>query len=268
MPRPLVAPVGTILEVDIAEGTAPGAEEGLSVFFPAFNEEENVEYMVERSREVLEELCPRWEIIVVDDGSTDRTAELTEALSREDPRVRLVSHGRNLGFGSAVRTGIESSRMPWVFYTDCDGQFDMRDLVRVWEVRHRADIVSAFRRRRRDPLMRLAYSAAYNALACALFLRGFKDTDSSFKLYRRSIFRDVRPRSTCGVADFEILLLARLAGYRILQLPVPHYPRRAGRVSFETVRSGFFTWVRPSAIWEMLLQLLQLRMRIWRGDAG
>jgi glycosyltransferase involved in cell wall biosynthesis len=242
------------------------ASEGLSVFFPAFNEEENVEYMVNRAREVLLELCPRWEIIVVDDGSTDGTAGITRRLSMEDPRVRLVSHDGNLGFGSAIRTGIASSTMPWIFYTDCDGQFDLDELGLVWELRHRADIVSAYRRRRKDPLMRLLYSVAYNGLLCLMFGGGFKDSDSSYKLYRSSVFRKVKPRSTCGVADFEILLLASKLGFRVLQIPVSHYPRRAGQVSFETVRSGVIAWVRMSAITQMFGQLLALRVRLWKGD--
>ncbi len=240
--------------------------EGLTVFFPAFNEEENVRFMVLSARDVLQRLCDKWEIIVVDDGSTDSTAAITEEMGREDDRIRLVSHPVNLGFGSAIRTGIASSIMPWVFYTDCDGQFDLADLDKVWSRRNEADIISAYRRKRRDPWMRLLYSAAYNGLACTMFGEGFKDTDSSFKLYRRDIFQKVRPRSTSGVADFEILLLARRLGYRVLQIPVPHYPRRAGQVSFETMRGSIFTWVSLSAVTEMFRQLLSLRMRVWKGD--
>jgi len=222
--------------------------------------------MVGRAREVLEGLCPAWEIIVVDDGSTDSTADIARRLSSADPRVRLVSHGRNMGFGSAIRTGIASSRMPWIFYTDCDGQFDLEELHRVWERRGDADVVSAYRRRRRDPFMRLLYSFAYNGLLCLMFGGGFKDSDSSFKLYRASIFERFEPRSTCGVADFEILLLARGKGFRVLQIPVSHYPRRAGQVSFETLRSGIFAWVRVSAITQMFAQLVALRIRLWKGD--
>ena len=240
--------------------------EGLSVFFPAFNEEENVRFMVDSARTVLEKLCSLWEIIVVDDGSTDSTAAITAAMASEDPRIRVVSHSGNLGFGRAIRTGIESSIMPWIFYTDCDGQFDLADLEGVWSRRGEAEVISAFRRHRRDPWMRLLYSVAYNALTCLMFGEGFKDTDSSFKLYRRDVFQKVKPRSTSGVADFEILLVARKLGYRVLQLPVAHYPRRAGQVSFQTVSNNFFTWVSLSAVTEMFRQLLSLRMRVWKGD--
>jgi glycosyltransferase involved in cell wall biosynthesis len=243
-------------------------QEGISLFLPAYNEEENVEWMVNRSREVLSTLTDRWEVIVVDDGSTDRTAAITRELAAADGRIRLVSHPSNIGFGQALMSGISSSRYEWIFYTDCDGQFDLDELGQIWPERHDADIISGYRRRRRDPGMRLLYSLAYGVLTLLLFGRGFKDCDSSFKLYRSEIFRKVRPRSTCGVADFEILTLARGKGYRVRQVPVSHYPRRAGTVSFETVRSGFIAWVKVSAITEMFRQLVAFRMRIHRGKTG
>ena len=240
-------------------------QEGISLFLPAYNEEENVQWMIDRAREVLSSVTDRWEVIVVDDGSTDRTASIALAVSAADPRVRLVSHRGNKGFGQALISGIGASRYEWVFYTDCDGQFDLDELRMLWRMRDGADVISGYRRRRQDPGMRLLYSLAYGVLTLIVFGRGFKDCDSSFKLYRRDIFRRVKPVSTCGVADFEILTLARGKGYRVKQVPVSHFPRRAGSVSFEAVRSGFIAWVRIPAITEMFRQLLAFRMRIHRG---
>jgi glycosyltransferase involved in cell wall biosynthesis len=239
----------------------------LSLFFPAFNEEENVEYMVKGALQVLERTVgSNWEIIVVDDGSTDSTASVTTALAETDSRIKLVSHGKNLGFGRAVRTGIDNSTKEWIFYTDCDGQFDLNELENVWARRFSADIVSAYRRRRKDPGMRLGYSLLWNTLTIMMFFRGFKDVDSSFKLYRASIFKKIKPVSTCGVIDFEVLTLARDMGYRVVQIPVNHFDRRAGTVSFESVRAGFIAWVKPGPIFEMFRQLLAFRIRTWRGD--
>ncbi len=223
--------------------------------------------MVNSAASVLEDITGgRWEIIIVDDGSTDSTAAIAEKLSKTDSRVRLVSHGCNKGFGRAVRTGIESSGMEWIFYTDCDGQFDLQELSLLWRERNRADIISGFRRKRKDPGMRLFYSLMWNTLTTMLFLRSFRDVDASFKLYRASIFQRIKPRSTCGVIDFEILTLARDMGYRVLQIPVSHYPRRAGTVSFESVRTGFIAWVRIRPILEMFSQLMAFRRRTWKGE--
>ncbi len=222
--------------------------------------------MVSRAQKVLNRIVgSNWEIILVDDGSKDSTASITRSLSTIDPRIRLVSHKENLGFGMAVRTGIENSTKEWIFYTDCDGQFDLDELDLVWARRQDADIVSAFRRNRKDPGMRLGYSLIWNTLTLMLFLRGFKDVDSSFKLFRASIFECIKPKSTCGVIDFEILTLARDMGYRVIQLPVSHYDRRAGTVSFESVRNGFIAFVRFGAIYEMFEQILAFRIRSWRG---
>jgi glycosyltransferase involved in cell wall biosynthesis len=244
---------------------ADSPSEGISLFLPAYNEEENVQWMVERAREALSKITDRWEIIVVDDGSTDATASITSALANSDNRIRLVSHEKNRGFGQVLMTGIAASVYEWIFYTDCDGQFDLDELQMVWNEREEADIVSGFRRRRQDPGMRLFYSLAYTALTLIIFGKGFKDCDASFKLYRKAIFSRVKPRSTCGVADFEILTLARGFGYRVRQVPVSHFPRRAGTVSFESVRKGFLAWVRLSALFEMFVQLLAFRIRIFRG---
>jgi len=106
----------------------------------------------------------------------------------------------------------------------------------------------------------------WNTLTSMLFLRSFRDVDASFKLYRKSIFQNIKPRATCGVIDFEILTLARDMGYRVLQIPVSHFPRRAGTVSFESVRSGFIAWVKVGPILEMFSQLMAFRLRTWKGN--
>jgi glycosyltransferase involved in cell wall biosynthesis len=222
--------------------------------------------MVESAMKTLSNLGIDWKIIVVDDGSTDRTAEVASELSKKYPRMSLVRHSTNLGIGSAVRTGIVSSETTWVFYTDCDGQFDLSELESLWRIRNSADVISGFRRRRQDPLMRLMYSFAYNTLTYIFFFGGFKDVDSSFKLFRREIFNNISIKSSSSVADLELLLLPQRCGYRVSQLPVSHYPRRAGTVSCESYRNGIFAWVRLAPIMEMFRQLLDLRLRIWRGD--
>ncbi|MCD4776276.1 MAG: glycosyltransferase family 2 protein [Candidatus Aegiribacteria sp.] len=225
-----------------------------------------MKYMVETAIDVLSRLAVEWEIIVVDDGSSDRTPEIAKELSEEYEGVKLVRHKENKGIGSAVNTGISNSCKTWVFYTDCDGQFNLDELEMLWQIRDSADVISGFRRKRQDPLMRLMYSFAYNTIAYIIFAGGFKDVDSSFKLFRRSIFEDISIRSSSSVADLELLILPQKRGYRIRQLPVSHYPRRAGIVSCESYRKGVFAWVRIAPIIEMFVQLLQLRLRLWRGD--
>lgn len=222
--------------------------------------------MVETAIEVLSRIAVDWEIIVVDDGSSDRTPEIAKKLSEEYKGVKLVRHSKNRGIGSAVNTGISNSSRTWVFYTDCDGQFDLDELEMLWEISETADVISGFRRNRQDPLMRLMYSFAYNTLTYIVFAGGFKDVDASFKLFRRKIFDSISIRSSSSVADLELLILPKKRGYRIRQLPVSHYPRRAGSVSYESYRKGIFAWVKIAPIIEMFVQMMQLRFRLWRGD--
>jgi len=225
-----------------------------------------VVFMVESIMETLAGMGITGEVIVVDDGSTDGTAEVAEEIAAGNPSVKLVRHPVNMGIGRAVRSGIENATMPWIFYTDCDGQFDLGELELLWNLRNDADVISGFRRHRRDPLMRLLYSFAYNTLAYVFFWGGFKDVDASFKLFRRDILGDFEIRSNSSVADLELLLFPKRLGYRVIQVPVSHYPRRAGTVSCESYRNGIFAWVRIGPVVEMFVQLLRLRARVWRGD--
>ncbi len=126
----------------------------LSVFFPCFNEQENVSRVVRRAIEVLCGLVADWEVIVVNDGSSDRTGELADALAAEDERVRAVHHERNSGYGAALRSGFAAATKQYVFYTDGDGQFDIAELDLLLSRREEATIISGYRRRRRDSAIR------------------------------------------------------------------------------------------------------------------
>ena len=124
---------------------------GVSAFVPCHNEEGNVEAVVRGLLTTLGALGVPFEVVVVDDGSTDRTAEVVRRLAQQDRRVRLVQHPRNIGYGAALRTGFASARYPWVFFTDGDGQFDPRDFVRLVPHTASADLVVGYRARRQDP---------------------------------------------------------------------------------------------------------------------
>lgn len=228
----------------------------LSVFFPCYNEEQNVQRVVRRAVEVLERLSPDWEIIIVDDGSADRTGELADAMARQDPRIRVVHHHCNGGYGMALRSGFAAATRPYVFYTDGDGQFDIAELPKLLERIAEADIINGYRRHRQDSLTRRVNSACWGWLVRRMLGFRCRDVDSAFKLYRRELFDRITLKSTGALIDAEVLARATRLGYTIQDVPVSHLPRQAGSAS----------GAKPAVILRAFRELLSLRRDILRGN--
>ncbi len=201
----------------------------LSAFFPAYNEEGNIAKTVRQALEVLSAYADPFEVIVVDDGSTDRTAEVVRAIAALDPRVRLVQHGRNRGYGAALRTGFAAARYDWVFFSDADLQFDLKDLARLLAHLDHADLIVGYRIRRQDPLHRRLISRVWNWLVRWGFGIRVRDVDCAFKLVRRELVQRLPLRSEGAFLSTELLCRAAATGARIVEVGVPHYPRRWGK---------------------------------------
>ena len=200
----------------------------VSVFFPCYNEQGNVSRTVENALRVLEELNADFEIIIVDDGSIDRTGQIADEIAGRDKRVKAVHHEHNLGYGAALRSGFAAATKELVFYTDGDGQFDMNEMPPLLPLMEQWDIVSCYRLNRRDPFIRKVNAWAWTKLVCLLFGLRIRDVDCAFKLYKREIFERIKLSSTGALIDAEILARAAGKGYRITQKGVHHYPRTAG----------------------------------------
>jgi glycosyltransferase involved in cell wall biosynthesis len=227
----------------------------LSFFFPAYNEEQTVEAVVREAQEKLPRFADDLEIIVVDDGSRDRTGEIADRLAAEDRRVRAVHHRPNRGYGGAVRSGLTSATKRYVFYTDGDLQFDLDDLERLVPRLERAPVVVGYREKRADPPKRLFIAWVYNTLIRMLFLAPFRDVDCAFKLFDRDVFTRVplsRVRSDGAFFSPELLLVLRAAGERIEQVGVRHFPRRFGEEKGATIR----------VVLRAIRDLLRLRLRL------
>ncbi len=235
----------------------PGRLRGLSFFFPALNEEAHVRPLASRALETLAPLADRLEVIVVDDGSTDRTGSYADELAASDPRVRVVHHERRRGYGGALRSGIQASREPFIFLTDGDQQFDPADLrLLLTEIDH-ADAVIGFRKKRSDPWRRRFVGWCYNRAIGVLFGLPVKDADCAFKLFRREVFERVPlagVRSNGAFFSAELLIRMQEARLRIRQVAVPHHPRTWG------VPKG----ASPKVILRAIRDLLWLRLRLWR----
>ncbi|HBG78741.1 MAG TPA: glycosyltransferase family 2 protein [Phycisphaerales bacterium] len=204
------------------------AVKSISVFFPCFNEQENIERVVKSTVDCLLPLGVDYEIIIVNDGSKDNTAQVADALAAGDNHIKAVRHKTNLGYGAALRSGFAAATKEFVFYTDGDGQFDIKELPAMFKYMADYDIVSGYRLKRRDNLMRKINAFCWTTLVCILFRMRIKDIDGAFKLYRRSIFDDIKMKSTGALINTEIFARAKNKGYKITQVGVHHYPRTAG----------------------------------------
>ena len=210
----------------------------ISFFFPAYRDEATVEPLCLLLDEVLGAACEEHEIIVVDDGSPDRSGEIADRLALHNPRVRVVHHAENRGYGQAVLSGLRAARLPWIGFTDGDMQYDVRELDRfLAKARAGYDVVVGRKERRAEGLRRSATSYLYNAAVRTCFGLGLSDTDCAFKLMHRHVIEGFEPSTHYHEAFVlvEALYKAKRRGARIAEVPVSHHPRIAGV-------SQSFTW--------------------------
>ncbi|KPL20362.1 MAG: cell wall biosynthesis glycosyltransferase [Phycisphaerae bacterium SM1_79] len=200
----------------------------ISVFFPCYNEQENIGRTVEQTLAVLKSLKADFEVIIIDDGSCDRTGQVADEMARRDNRVKVVHHPRNLGYGAALQSGFKAATKELVFYTDGDGQFDINEMPPLLPLMEQYDIVSCYRLNRQESSVRRINGWCWTKLVCLLFGLKIRDVDCAFKLYKREIFDNIKLSSTGALIDAEVLARAARKGYRITQRPVHHYPRTAG----------------------------------------
>jgi dolichol-phosphate mannosyltransferase len=227
-----------------------GRGKRVSFVYPAYNEEENIAEAVRRAREAAELVrLDEFEIIVVDDGSADGTWRIVQELAAQMPELRPIRHERNQGYAAALRTGFTAARLPLVFYSDSDNQFDLREIRYLLPLTDRYDIVTGFRIYRFDPFTRLVLSWGFNLLVRIIFRIPVRDIDCAFKFFRREIFERITIESQRFFVDTEILAKAKALGLSMTEIGVRHYPRVAGRST-----------VRPSHVVYTLGELA----KIWR----
>jgi len=200
----------------------------LSVFFPCYNEVENIERAAVQAIAVLKEIGADYEVIIVDDGSKDGTGEAADKIAAHNESVEVIHHPKNLGYGAALQSGFRAATKELVFYTDGDGQFDINEMPALLPLMNEYDIVSCFRIKRQDNIVRKINAWCWTRLVNLLFGMRIRDIDCAFKLYKREIFDNIEISSKGALIDTEILARAIRKGYRITQRGVHHYPRKAG----------------------------------------
>jgi glycosyltransferase involved in cell wall biosynthesis len=225
----------------------------ISVVLPMWNEEAYVHRAVAAAREVLAEVAADWEIILVDDASTDRTGELADDLARQDPRIKVIHNERNRKLGGTLRAGYAAATKDLVVYSDADLPFDFREITRAVRLLdyQQADVLAAYRHdRTAEGPLRTVYTIVYTSLIRLLFQLRVRDVNFSFKLFRRSLLERIELKSEGSFIDAEFLVRARKAGASIIQIGVDYFPRSR----------GFSTLASPGVIVNILVEMA----RLWR----
>ena len=229
---------------------------GLSVFFPAYNDGGTIASLVIRAVQTAARLTPDFEVIVVNDGSSDDTREIADELARTYPQVRAIHHPRNRGYGGALRTGFAAATKELVAYTDGDAQYDPVELDTLWaRLTPEVDVVTGYKISRSDPWHRIVIGRLYHHAVKLLFSLRVRDVDCDFRLIRRDVFDRVRLERDTGVICLEMMRKFQDAGCRIVEVPVHHYHRTHGQSQFFNFRRVFWTAIDVFKLWVHLVVL-------------
>jgi len=222
----------------------------ISVFFPAYNDGGTIPSMVLAALMTLRTVADDYEVVVVNDGSTDYTAEVLEELASRYPELRVIHHAQNRGYGGVLRTGFSSATKELIFYTDGDAQYDPRELARLYDIwGDDVDFVNGYKISRSDPLHRIIIGRVYHWTVKLAFGLRLRDVDCDFRLMRRSIFDKVQLKSDSGVICVELMKKVQDAGFSIKEVPVHHYHRAYGKSQFFNFRRIWRTGKQLWGLW-------------------
>jgi glycosyltransferase involved in cell wall biosynthesis len=229
--------------------STPGRE-SLTIFFPCYNDAGTIGSLVAGAHVVGKDSGREFEILVVDDGSSDASQEILEELKARYAELRVVYHGANRGYGGALRSGLGGATKELVFYTDGDGQYDVLELKKLLPVlQEGVDVVNGYKIARSDPWHRIVIGKVYVVLMRLLFQFRVRDVDCDFRLMRRSALETITLRHSSGVICLELVKKLELAGFRFADFPVHHYHRVHGRSQFFNVRRLLATGVNILRLW-------------------
>lgn len=212
-------------------------KESISVVFPAYNEESNIGTLIDQTVQLLPEFTDKWEIIVVDDGSTDRTAEIVKRYNNN--KISVIHHPSNRGYGAAVRSGIISAKNDLIFFSDSDLQFNIKEMGKLLQWVSEYDIVIGYRIKRQDPFYRRLNAFGWNTLVRLMLGLKVKDLNCAFKIFRKNVFDKIKIDAIGAMVNADILSQAVKYGFRIKEVPVTHYPRLKGQQTGANIRVIF-----------------------------
>ncbi|PIS14571.1 glycosyltransferase family 2 protein [Candidatus Shapirobacteria bacterium CG09_land_8_20_14_0_10_39_12] len=224
---------------------------GLSLFFPAYNEEANLANTVEKAIPILKSAAEKYELLIINDGSKDKTGEVAEKLAKKYSFVRVIHHNPNRGYGAAIKSGLYASKYDWIVFTDSDGQFDFSEVNLFIEKQREteADLVIGYYLKRAVPFVRIVGSKLWEVAVFVLFGMKVTDTDCGFKMIKKEVVEKI-PKLEAERGPFissEFLIKSKQSGFKIKEVGVHHYPRKAGAAtgaSLKVIFSGLSDLVK------------------------
>ncbi|MBN2355833.1 glycosyltransferase family 2 protein [candidate division KSB1 bacterium] len=205
----------------------------LSIFFPVYNDWGTIPSMAAQAMATAEKITDDYEIILVDDGSEEKTQDMLDFLQKHFKQIRVIYHQKNRGYGGALRTGFKESKKDFIFYTDGDAQYDVRQLLLLTEaMNEQVDVVNGFKIKRSDPFYRVLLGKIYQYTAKFMFALPIKDVDCDFRLMRRTVFDDLELISNSGTICVEMIHKISRRGCRFAEVGVSHFFRASGKSQF------------------------------------
>lgn len=224
----------------------------ITFFCPALNEEKNLKPLIDSLLVTLPKFAEDFEVIIIDDGSTDSTFSIANSLAQSNPRIRVIHHKKNLGYGVSLAEGFKGARCDWVMYTDADFQYDLAEALPYVGLLNNHDILSGFVTKKATSLARELQSKVYNTLVRILFGINIKDINCASKIYSKKVIDAIEIKSKGFFVDAEMVIKASRLGYSIAQYPITHLRRN----------SGVATGSRPSLIFQNIFEMLRFRLGI------
>ncbi|HEY5699463.1 MAG TPA: glycosyltransferase family 2 protein [Acidimicrobiales bacterium] len=230
--------------------------ETLTVFFPVYRDEPTVERVTDKALDVCRRIADDFEVVIVDDGSPDRAGAIADELAARHPEVRVIHHGRNRGYGAAVRTGLAASTKDWICLTDGDDEYDLYDLERLWRLRHHYDLIITFRYVRRYSGIRILISKIYNWVLRFLFFTRFRDISTGLRLVRREVVQELDLEASSPFIGAEIAIKTMFTGHPVGEVGIQTFPRDFRRGQSTT----------PKNIAATIIDMLHCRRRVFSSS--
>ena len=209
--------------------------------FPLYKDKQTVEKMIIRSTSVMKKLKKKYEIVIVDDGCPEQSGQYAKKFSINNKKIKVIFHKKNLGYGAAIKTGLKNCRYQWIFQTDGDAEYDVRDLIKLVKFTKTADLVITYRFKKKYNTNRIIISWIYNVILRFLFLTNFKDISTGSRLINKKMFKNINLVSNSPFIGAELAIRSKYKGYKVSEVGIDTYPRTFGSGSTVSLKNIFLT---------------------------